>query len=101
MEAKGADGGASIAEVNEGGDTGGNGGTNAANSGLAEGGLAAGAAGAKSRRPSSVAGMSKDFNGDKIGVAQDSLFEMLHRRYRVHNDANSFLPNGTATPRSP
>lgn len=43
------------------------------------------------RDPAQVAGMAKDFNGSKIGVAADSLFEMIDRRYNLHQKAGSFL----------
>src|SRR6185312_15335902 len=36
------------------------------------------------RDPAQVAGMSKSFNGEQIGVAQDSLFNMIDRRYQLH-----------------
>lgn len=90
MEGKGADGAASIAAEGEGGEDGGGGSSSGTRTALADEGLGAGS-GATGRRPASVAGMSKDFNGTKIGVAQDSLFEMLHRRYQVHNNNNSFI----------
>jgi len=43
------------------------------------------------RDPAQVAGMSKDFNGNPIGVSQDSLFKMIDRRYELHNKNGSFL----------
>jgi len=88
----GQDGAGSIAEINEdGGGAGGSGGTSTSATAMAEGAQAGSGA---ARKPSSVVGMSRDFNGDRIGVAQDSLFGMLHRRYQLHNNNNSFLPAG-------
>lgn len=43
------------------------------------------------RDPAQVAGMSKSFNGEQIGVAQDSLFNMIDRRYQLHDKNGSFL----------
>lgn len=39
-------------------------------------------AAASSRKPSSVEGAFKEYNGEKIGVSVDSMFEMMHRRYK-------------------
>ena len=48
----------------------------------------------KGREPSSVEGAFREYNGEKIGVAMDSMFEMMHRRYKHHaEDRNSFLAN--------
>lgn len=33
------------------------------------------------RKPAQVAGLSKDFNGNKIGVSADDIFAMIQRRY--------------------
>jgi hypothetical protein len=44
------------------------------------------------RDPAQVAGMSKSYNGDQIGVAQDSLFNMIDRRYQLHDRNGSFIP---------
>ncbi|MBL7670209.1 MAG: hypothetical protein JNM39_06960 [Bdellovibrionaceae bacterium] len=38
-----------------------------------------------------VAGLSKNFNGDPIGVAQDGLFLMMARRYKVKEKQDSFF----------
>lgn len=38
-----------------------------------------------------VAGLSKDYNGDPIGVAQDELFLMMTRRYKVKEKQDSFF----------
>lgn len=83
----GKDGGASTAEMDEA--LGGSG----SGSGTAASELQAGvaAAAATGRQPTSVAGAFKDFNGDKIGVAQDSLFEMMHRRYKLKGEDKSLM----------
>ncbi len=39
----------------------------------------------------SVAGMSKDYFGEPIGVANDELFEMMKRRYQLKERQNSFF----------
>lgn len=54
----------------------------------------AGAGGSKlgvDRDPAQVAGMQKDFNGEPIGVAADSIFKMMTRRYKVKESQSSFL----------
>ncbi len=43
------------------------------------------------RDPAQVAGMAKDFNGTPIGVSQDSMFQMIDRRYNLHNKNGSFI----------
>lgn len=43
------------------------------------------------RNPAQVAGMSKSFNGEAIGVAKDSLFDMVDRRYELLKNDNKFL----------
>lgn len=43
------------------------------------------------RDPAQVAGMKKDYKGSPIGVAGDSLFEMVDRRYELHQKNGSFL----------
>ncbi len=67
-----------------------------ADSGLgAYGGLPTGQTGPSlgiDRDPAQVAGMKKDFNGNPIGVAADSLFQMVDRRYELHQKNGSFLP---------
>ncbi|UOF00539.1 hypothetical protein [Bdellovibrio reynosensis] len=42
------------------------------------------------RDPSSLAGMQKDYNGEPIGVAADSIFLMMTRRYKVKESQESF-----------
>ncbi|MFM6928080.1 MAG: hypothetical protein ACKOX6_06415 [Bdellovibrio sp.] len=45
-----------------------------------------------SRDPSSLAaGMSKNYNGEPIGVAADSIFLMMTRRYKVKESQDSFF----------
>lgn len=43
------------------------------------------------RDPAQVAGMQKDYNGEPIGVAGDSIFKMMTRRYKVKEGQSSFL----------
>jgi hypothetical protein len=38
-----------------------------------------------------VAGMKKDYFGEPIGVSADSLFDMVDRRYQLHQRQGSFL----------
>jgi len=41
-----------------------------------------------------VAGLAKNYNGEQIGVAADSLFGIIDRRYDLHKNKGSFiLPN--------
>lgn len=89
--ALGKDNTGSVAEVNEGAS--GGAGTRASVAGFAEGGAGNGVNNGL-RRPTSVAGAFKEFNGEKIGVSQDSVFEMMHRRYKFHGDADSFQAVG-------
>ncbi len=42
------------------------------------------------RDPSSMAGMQKNYNGEPIGVAADSIFLMMTRRYKVKESQESF-----------
>ena len=43
------------------------------------------------RDPSSLAGMQKNYNGEPIGVAADSIFLMMNRRYKVKESQESFF----------
>lgn len=43
------------------------------------------------RDPSSLAGMQKNYNGDPIGVAADSIFSMMNRRYKAKESQDSFF----------
>jgi hypothetical protein len=40
---------------------------------------------------SKVAGLSTNYNGEPIGVASDSIFEMIKRRYETKDKENSFI----------
>lgn len=46
--------------------------------------------------PVSVAGMSRNFNGDMVGVAGDNLFVMMNRRYQQKSRDEGFLPADSA-----
>lgn len=48
------------------------------------------------RSPTSVAGMVRSFGGGSIGVAGDSLFDMMARRYKEKNSKDCFLPTDSA-----
>lgn len=50
---------------------------------------------------SSVAGLTTDFNGEKIGVAQDQIFQMISRRYdhKMQREGEGFLPAALVAPR--
>jgi hypothetical protein len=39
----------------------------------------------------SVAGMSKKFGGENIGVSGDNIFQMVNRRYKSQDERNGFL----------
>ena len=43
--------------------------------------------------PSSVSGMSVRYGRDRIGVSQDNIFEMIHRRYQIKRKSNFFREN--------
>lgn len=59
--------------------------------------LASTAAGAAGNFDSaSMAGMSKDYNGDPIGVSADSIFDMMTRRYNVKKQQDSFFSEADA-----
>lgn len=47
------------------------------------------------RRPAAanVSGMTKNFGGERIGVAGDDIFQMITRRYRSQDQANGFFQN--------
>lgn len=45
----------------------------------------------KEREPADVSGMTKNFNGEPIGVAADSIFVMMTRRYQVKDTQNAFI----------
>ena len=46
---------------------------------------------AKLRNPANSKGLTKNFNGDPIGVASDSIFEMMSRRYNLKNTQKTFF----------
>jgi hypothetical protein len=50
---------------------------------------------------SSVAGLTTEFNGEKIGVAQDQIFQMISRRYdhKMQREGEGFLPASVTAPR--
>lgn len=52
-----------------------------------------GSAGSLPRDPagSSVAGLSKMYNGEPIGISQDSIFSMMNRRYKIKEKQDSFF----------
>jgi hypothetical protein len=43
------------------------------------------------RDPADVTGLTKNYNGELIGVSGDSLFDIIDRRYQLHNQNGSFL----------
>ncbi len=45
------------------------------------------------RDPAQVAGLTANLNGTPIGVASDSIFGIIDRRYEYHDDKGSFLPS--------
>lgn len=47
-----------------------------------------------SRDPAQVAGLATTYNGSPIGVSADSLFDMIERRYQLHNKNGAFLNSG-------
>lgn len=50
--------------------------------------------GGGSRKPSNVnkvAGLTKNFNGEKIGVAAENIFNMMTRRYKTKEKQDSFF----------
>ncbi len=61
-------------------------------------GSAALARAAASTEPISMAGMQKNFNGEPIGVAADSIFNMITRRYKVKESQDSFHGALPSTP---
>lgn len=58
------------------------------------GAMGAGAGSALNRDPSSLAGMQKNYNGEPIGVAGDSIFLMMTRRYKLKERQESFFSDG-------
>ena len=46
----------------------------------------------KKPKGSQFAGFSRNLAGDRIGVAGDNIFQMVHRRYQAKNRSKYFLP---------
>lgn len=46
---------------------------------------------AKIRKPAQVSGLSKNYNGDPIGVAADNIFAMMTRRYKLKDTQKTFF----------
>jgi len=62
--------------------------------------LGRGAKGLKNGRvPAAIAGKKKMFNGEPIGVAGDSIFDMMTRRYQVKEMQNTFLDPALVDPK--
>lgn len=59
------------------------------------GGPSRGIAGLEDRGVASVAGMTKNFNGELIGVAGDSIFDMIARRYQRKDRQDFFILDKT------
>ncbi len=72
----------------------GGGGSGASGAGSGEEGIGAvlPGAGAGTRDPASspFAGLSKNYNGEQIGVAQDNIFNMMTRRYKLKDKQDMF-----------
>ena len=51
----------------------------------------AGGAGSGSDKGSKVAGMSVKMGKNKVGVSQDNIFEMIHRRYQAKRKKRQFI----------
>lgn len=49
-----------------------------------------GGLGSSPRDPANLAGMQKNYNGEPIGVAADSIFLMMTRRYKVKDSQEAF-----------
>lgn len=57
-----------------------------------QGGAVAGAGvNSSDREPANLAGMQKDYNGEPIGIAADSIFLMVNRRYKVKEGQEAFF----------
>lgn len=72
----------------EGGGRGGSGSGSSADSSI---GVAGGGGAKLERDPANLAGMQKNYNGEPIGVAADSIFLMMNRRYKVKESQDSFF----------
>ncbi len=49
--------------------------------------------GVRAPASASIMGMSRNYHGDKIGVAQESIFQMVSRRYQIERANHAFLDN--------
>lgn len=47
--------------------------------------------GLASKKKAVIAGKSKNYGGERIGVRVDNIFEMVHRRYQTKRKRNSFI----------
>ena len=76
---------------------GGGGGAGGTRSGSGSGGSAFGdylskmKRGLASKKKAVIAGKSKNYGGEQIGVRVDNIFEMIHRRYQNKRKRNSFI----------
>ena len=52
--------------------------------------------GIASKKKDVVAGKSKNYGGEQIGVRVDNIFEMIHRRYQTKRKRNTFIEKGVA-----
>ena len=80
------------------GDSTGGGGGSRSSQATAAGGLGGGI----NRDPAQVAGLTKDYNGDPIGVANENLFTLINRRYdfKAHQENIFLLPSASGPAKS-
>ncbi|HEY8271220.1 MAG TPA: hypothetical protein VIG33_10065 [Pseudobdellovibrionaceae bacterium] len=80
-------------ESSSGGGGGGSGSRASASSGEGFGARTGGSVGGLGidRDPAQLAGMQKNYNGEPIGVAGDSIFKMMTRRYKTKEAQSSFI----------
>jgi len=85
--------GAFTAISSDGGSGSGSGSENAASkSALGSKDLNGSGGGAKNRKPSAVGeGLVRNFNGDTIGIANDDIFKMMNKRYKLKTSQDSFI----------
>lgn len=75
------------------GGSGGTGGVSGSRDVASSDGSSSGGLGGKAKDPTpNVAGMTKSYNGELIGVAGDSIFAMMARRYQQKHREEAFLP---------
>jgi len=55
-----------------------------------------GAVRAAGRDPAQVEGLTRNYNGEQIGVASDNLFTLINRRYSLHAQQQNFIIPGGA-----